>query len=234
MQDSSPDTAAIMPMDAASLIILDQSRATPRVLMGKRHMRHVFMPGAIVFPGGRLEDCDSDMPVAGALHPAAEHKLMLHVEEPSPLLARALALAAIRETFEETGHLIGTTDYGAPEGVPALWSAFAQHGVFPELDSLHFLARAITPPAFPRRYDTRFFVVDAEHIVHTVDGACGPDEEFVGLTWLPLEETLDQDIPYITRVILAELSRCITSGFRQEAPVPLFREEYGEDMRLEL
>ncbi|MFC0217718.1 8-oxo-dGTP pyrophosphatase MutT (NUDIX family) [Pseudochelatococcus lubricantis] len=220
-----PDYTKIVPRDAASLIILDHTLTGPYVLMGKRHERHVFMPGAYVFPGGRLEACDSEMVVAGALHPAAEHKLMLQVEDPSPLTARALALAAIRETFEETGHLIGSTDYGAPEETPAEWHAFAEHGVFPELDGLHFVARAITPPRYPRRFDARFFVTEASSIARTVEGAHGPDHELVELVWVRLDDAASLNTPTITRMVMAELALRLAEGFRQEAPVPLFRND---------
>lgn len=217
------DYTAIVPKDAASLILLDRTLKGSYVLMGKRHERHVFMPDTFVFPGGRVEACDCEMVVAGALHPAAEQKLMLQVDAASPFTARALALAAIRETFEETGHLIGSKAYGPPEETPAGWEAFAEHGVFPELDALHFIARAVTPPIYPRRFDARFFVADASAIVHTVDGAHGRDEELVELVWVALDQVEALNVPRITRVVMAELSARLAAGFRQEAPVPLYR-----------
>ncbi|MGV6872471.1 NUDIX hydrolase [Pseudochelatococcus sp. B33] len=218
--------ASVVPRDAASLIILDHTLQGPYVLMGKRREELVFMPGSYVFPGGRVEPCDSEMVVAGALHPAAEQKLMQQVEDASPFSARALALAAIRETFEETGHLIGSKDYGPPEETPPAWRAFAEHGVFPELDALHFIARAITPARYPRRFDARFFVVDASAIAHTVAGA--GDGEFVELAWVALDKTGTLDTPAITRLVVAELTARLAAGFRQEAPVPLYR---GQEIR---
>ena len=73
--------------------------------MGKRHDRHVFMPGKFVFPGGRVDPSDRRMPVAVPLDSRAEQKLMLHSRRPNANKAQALALAAVRETFEETGLL---------------------------------------------------------------------------------------------------------------------------------
>ena len=87
--------------------------------MGKRHEGHAFMPGKFVFPGGRVEPEDRRMAAAGALDPHVEDKLNLRVPRPSPGFARAIALAAIRETFEETGLAIGVGDYGAPEDAAA-------------------------------------------------------------------------------------------------------------------
>lgn len=223
--ESNIDYTTIVPRDAASLIILDHTLNGPYVLMGKRHEKHVFMPDAFVFPGGRLEVCDSEMVVAGSLHPAAERKLMLQVEEPSELHARALALAAIRETFEETGFMVGSTDYGPPEEVPEEWRAFAEHGVFPELDVLHFVARAITPPRYPRRFDARFFVADASCIAHTVEGVSGPEKELVELAWVSLDMAETLNAPKITRMVMAALSQRLAKGFIQEASVPLFRND---------
>ena len=105
----------LRPRDAATLIIIDNSGDAPRVLMGKRHPGHKFMPGKYVFPGGRVEPEDRRMATAGALDPHVEAKLNVRVPRPSPAFARAIALAAIRETFEETGVVIGVADYGAPE-----------------------------------------------------------------------------------------------------------------------
>ena len=120
------------------------------------------MPGKFVFPGGRVEPEDRRMSAAGALDPHVEAKLNARVRRPSPHFARALALAAIRETFEETGLAIGVADYGAPENPPpGAWTRFAATGVYPTLDAIDFLARAITPPGRPRRFDARFLIADA-------------------------------------------------------------------------
>ena len=98
----------IRPKDAATLILIDRSGHVPKVLLGKRHAGHTFMPGKFVFPGGGLEPADRRMAVARPLHPQAQARLMQRVRRPSPAHARALALAAIRETGEETGLLLGT------------------------------------------------------------------------------------------------------------------------------
>src|SRR4030088_588500 len=112
-----PIPAAERPKDAATLILVDRSGSTPKVLLGKRHARHKFMPGKFVFPGGRVEPADKLMPVAGPLDPHAEAQLMKRLKRASAARARALALAAIRETFEETGLLFGVRS-GAAAKVP--------------------------------------------------------------------------------------------------------------------
>ncbi|MGE3998189.1 MAG: NUDIX hydrolase, partial [Variibacter sp.] len=52
----------VRPRDAATLIVLDRTGAEPKVMMGRRHDRHKFMPGKFVFPGGRVEAYDGRMP----------------------------------------------------------------------------------------------------------------------------------------------------------------------------
>ena len=56
----------VRPKDAATLILVDRSGPAPKVLLGKRHARHKFMPGRYVFPGGRVDPDDRLMPVAHA------------------------------------------------------------------------------------------------------------------------------------------------------------------------
>src|SRR6267378_551529 len=116
----------VRPKDAATLILIDRSGRVPKVLLGKRHAGHKFMPGKFVFPGGRVDPTDKAMPVARPLHRHAEARLMQRFHRGSPLRARALALAAIRETFEETGLLLGVRSEAAkvPDGP---WAAFAQN-----------------------------------------------------------------------------------------------------------
>jgi 8-oxo-dGTP pyrophosphatase MutT (NUDIX family) len=220
--------ANLRPVPAATMIVVDDSGAQPRVLMGRRNPGLVFMPGLYVFPGGRIEPGDRQMNVAGALHEAVELRLMSRVQRPSPSRARALALAAIRETFEETGLLIGSRDYGAPEAAPeGAWASYAGHGCYPELDRLHLIARAITPPRRARRFDTAFFAVGADSIAHTVEGMTGPDKELVDLVWLPLSKADSIKMPGITRTILHELQTRIEAGMSPMLPVPHYSDHRG-------
>jgi 8-oxo-dGTP pyrophosphatase MutT (NUDIX family) len=212
------------PRDAATLILIDRSAEVPKVLLGKRHRGHVFMPGKYVFPGGRVEPHDRHVPVAGQLDPAIEQKLMRHVSRPSRDKARALAVAAIREVFEETGLLVGRKVEDAPR-VAAGGSVdpFAAAGVRPDLSALHLIARAITPPGRPRRFDARFFAADADLIVHRVDGVVHPDAELVDLTWLPIAQARELDIPPVTKRVLTELEARVALGFGHDLPVPFYR-----------
>ena len=212
------------PRDAATLILIDRSGAVPKVLLGKRHRGHVFMPGKYVFPGGRVEPHDRHVPVAGELDRHLEEKLMRHVSRPSRDKARALAVAAIREVFEETGLLVGRKVEDAPR-VPADGPVdpFAAAGVRPDLSALHLIARAITPPGRPRRFDARFFAADAQLIVHRVEGVVGPEAELVELTWLPIAQARELDIPPVTKRVLTELEARVALGFGHDLPVPFYR-----------
>jgi 8-oxo-dGTP pyrophosphatase MutT (NUDIX family) len=226
---SSPN---VRPKDAATLIIIDRTGRTPKVLMGRRHPGHKFMPGKFVFPGGRIELGDRSMPVAGALHPRAEQALMARVTRPSAQRSRALALAAIRETFEETGFLLGTKEYGPPEDIPeGPWSVFRERGVFPDLEALQVVARAITPPRRPKRYDTRFFAVDRGLIADEVGGVVCATSELVEVAWVTLPEAKQLELPVITLSILEELEDRIANGFSPELPIPFYFERRGRFVR---
>jgi 8-oxo-dGTP pyrophosphatase MutT (NUDIX family) len=221
----------VRPKDAGTLILVDRSGRAPKVLLGKRHAGHVFMPGKYVFPGGRVDRADARMPVARPLAPELEALLMKRMLHPSPARARALALAAIRETFEETGIMLGAPA-NRPVAVPnGPWSAFARARVLPDLSTLQFIGRAITPPGRPRRFDARFFTVDASRIAHRLDGVTSPDAELIELVWMPLEEAAQLDLPAVTRVMLEELDLRIAAGFRQELPVPFYRMPRGRFLR---
>ena len=231
--ETNPKAPALRPVDAATLIIIDRKLKTPKVLMGKRHAGLKFMPGKFVFPGGRIEAGDRSMTVTGALHPRAEQALMARVTRPSAQRCRALALAAVRETFEETGLMLGTKEYGSPEHAPAgtAWTTFQERGVHPDLEALQFIGRAITPPKRVRRFDTRFFSVDRTAIAEELEGVIGPEAELVELAWVTIDQAKALDLPPITTVILGELEARIAAGFAPQLPVPFFHQQRGRFVR---
>jgi len=191
--------------DAATLILIDRDDGGLKVLMGRRHVGHKFMPGKFVFPGGAVDPADRRMKAAGPLDARVAEKLLARSRGRSPVYARALALAAIRETFEETGLALGRP--GAPTAAPeGAWTRFAAAGVVPSLEGLDFLARAITPPGRPRRFDARFFVADAALIAARCEGAVHPEAELTELVWVPVQEALQLEAPNITRVVLGDLA----------------------------
>jgi 8-oxo-dGTP pyrophosphatase MutT (NUDIX family) len=160
------------------------------------------MPGKFVFPGGRTDPSDSRITVAEGLHPLEEAKLIGSGNRANATRARAIALSAIRETYEEAGLLIGREGSFATSRPD--WQGFADHGVQPSLEALRYIARAITPPGRVRRYDTRFLAAWRRDVaVALPDG--GPTDELEELVWLPLAAAVEADIPGITRTILQDL-----------------------------
>jgi 8-oxo-dGTP pyrophosphatase MutT (NUDIX family) len=221
MVDRNQSFADSVPNDAATLILIDRSGSEPKILLGRRHQSHKFMPGKFVFPGGRIEESDALMPTIGELDPRAASKLSIRVEG-TARAPRAFALATIRETCEETGLLLGQRR-GTPPAVPNdEWSAFAAAGVHPDLSQMFFIARAITPPRRPKRFDTRFFTLDAQAIAHRLEGVVGADSELVELTWVPLARATSLDLPTITGVVLEELAKRVDAGMGHDLPVPFY------------
>jgi 8-oxo-dGTP pyrophosphatase MutT (NUDIX family) len=210
------------PRDAATLMLIDRSGNEPKVLLGRRHAGHKFMPGKFVFPGGRIEPLDRQMSAVSELHPGTEKKLNERVASPCADYARAFPLAAVREMAEETGLLLGVQRDQPPPTPGEIWAEFAKANVHPDLGNLHFIARAITPPRRPRRFDTRFFTADASAIAHTIEGVVGPDSELVELTWVPIEQATHLDMPTITGVVLEELLARVEAGMGHDLPVPFY------------
>jgi 8-oxo-dGTP pyrophosphatase MutT (NUDIX family) len=221
----------VRPKDAATLILVDRAGPVPKVLLGKRHHGHKFMPGKFVFPGGRVDPADRSMPVAHELDPHTQAHLMKRLQRPSAAKARGLALAAIRETFEETGLLLGVGGQTTSKIPRGPWSDFAAAQILPDLGALHFIGRAITPPGRPRRFDARFFTMDASAIAHRIEGVTGPDAELVELLWMPLAKAKELDMPAVTGVMLEELDARIADGFAHELPVPFYSMPRGRFRR---
>lgn len=221
----------VEPRDAATLILIDRSGREPKVLLGRRSPNAKFMPGKFVFPGGRTEALDRAMPAVSELHPDAEKKLLSRVKETAPDYARGFPLAALRETAEETGLLIGVKRDEPPKTPGGLWEEFAKAGVHPDLGQFYFVARAITPPGRNRRFDSRFFTTDASSIAHRIEGAVGPNSELVELAWMPVAEAKTLDMPIITGVVLDELANRVAAGMGHNLPVPMYYMENGKFFR---
>jgi 8-oxo-dGTP pyrophosphatase MutT (NUDIX family) len=212
----------LRPRDAATLILLDKSDAGVKVLMGRRHRSHAFMPGKFVFPGGRTDPADSRVAAANELHAGEVAKLTGSLRPVSVARARAIAMSAIRETYEEAGLLIGTR--GAFATRAPGWQGFVEHGVQPSLDRLRLVARAITPPGRVRRFDTRFLTAWRSDVaIALADG--GPTNELEELVWLPLAEAKEADIPTITRTILGELENRLAADphLQPGGAIPFYR-----------
>jgi 8-oxo-dGTP pyrophosphatase MutT (NUDIX family) len=220
------------PKDAATLLVIDRSGDDVRLLMGRRHDRHAFMPGMFVFPGGRVDAGDSRVPIAGDYHPEVAAKLMCAMRGPkSAARARALGVAAIRETFEEAGVLLGKPHERTTRA--ADWNAFRERRIVPDLSTVRFIARAITPPRRPRRFDTRFLVMPAEAIADTLAPAVGPSGELEEVRWVSIEEARAQNLPTITKTVLDELMRRLDDdpALPPTVPVPFYYWRHGTAVR---
>jgi 8-oxo-dGTP pyrophosphatase MutT (NUDIX family) len=195
-----PGAKAVRPKDAATLIIVRTDSGSPRVLMGRRHGGHDFMPDKWVFPGGRIDRSDFRAPAANALRPEVAARL---TQGAPPARARALALAAIRETFEEAGLLLARA---APPRIAAgPWREFLQIGALPDLEALDIIARAVTPTFSSKRFDARFFVAEADRLLSLEPRPdCGELDE---IAWFDFPQALALDLPAITRSVLQELSQ---------------------------
>src|SRR5256885_17020005 len=141
------------PKDAATLILIDRSGEKPKVLVGKRHDKVVFMPGKYVFPGGRVDKSDNRIPVAAPISAELEANLLKGSPKIAPSRARALAVAAIPEACEETGLCLGCRGE-KPVKLEGAWPPFTETGLLPRPSGLFLIAPPIPPPRPGRRFDT--------------------------------------------------------------------------------
>jgi len=211
------------PKDAATLILVDRSGPIPKVLVGRRHDKVVFMPGKFVFPGGRVDKADNRVPVAASIPKELEENLQKGSPKINAARAKSLAIAAIREACEETGLCLGRKADGAVPKLEGAWKPFADAGLLPDPSGLFLIARAITPPGRIKRFDTRFFTADASAITHRVEGVIHPDAELVELVWVEIGSRPLADLHAMTKNVLGELERRLAAGtLRHDAQVPFF------------
>jgi 8-oxo-dGTP pyrophosphatase MutT (NUDIX family) len=192
--------------DAATLILWRRRGGKLEVLMGERHGASTFMPNRYVFPGGRLDLADYRIAPALPLNPVSVARLA-RCRATGPRKALALALAAIRETHEESGLRIaapGRAAAGRP--VPPNWAAFCAGGLAPDPSALLYICRAITPPGRTRRFDARFFAAPAE----LAAGSLAPSAELDKLSWVTQADTAGLPLPGITQYVIANLEHWLT------------------------
>lgn len=185
---------------AATVILARHGGREASVLMGQRGAGAVFMPSKYVFPGGAV-DAGDDFPAPLPLGQTCQDRLAQGAA-PGPLVA-----AALRELEEETGLTL-------------------------RLDRpvLRYVFRAITPPGRSRRFDARFFLADAADLTADPDDLGRASGELSHLHWIGLTEARALDLPFITEVVLAEVTNLLSGGsqpgvpfFDNSGPVPTFR-----------
>jgi 8-oxo-dGTP pyrophosphatase MutT (NUDIX family) len=177
------------------MILIRRDGPKIRVLMGRRNDRHTFMPGLWVFPGGRVDRSDRHAPAANHLRPEVAALFEAHGRP-----GRALAMAAVRETFEEAGLLLARPAPSRPGAGP--WREFMVQGALPDLSALDVVARAITPPAVAKRFDTWFMMAEADRLISLQrQPDCGELDE---IAWVDFDEAIELKLPNVTRFVLGE------------------------------
>ncbi len=214
--------------NAATVILVRDPATRPRVLMGQRGAGAAFMPSKFVFPGGAVDAADAGVPLATPLPRLCAARLEENAPHPG---APALATAAIRELWEETGLILGKTD--AWPDAPDDWRSFAATGHRPSAEGLSFIFRAITPPGRPRRFDARFFLADAARIIGDPDDFSRASDELSLLQWIPLGDVRGFDLPFITQVVLAEVAARLPDLAPPDS-VPFFSNDDEETLFLRL
>ena len=155
----------VTPLPAATVILARDATPGVEVLLMRRHRSSGFVPGAWVFPGGRVDAADS----GPALYERIEGI-------PGGGPESAFWTAAIREVFEETGVLLARTPDGDWAGdatsdrrlealrrqlmddAITMLDVMDEAGVELDASGLVHMAHWITPVVEPRRYDTHFFL----------------------------------------------------------------------------
>jgi 8-oxo-dGTP pyrophosphatase MutT (NUDIX family) len=195
----------VRPRDAASLILLRGEGKTLEVLAGRRPLHVNFMPGVYVFPGGAVEPPDR---TPWAIEAGADR---LGVR-----LARS-ARAAMRETWEEAGVLLGRPAAGlsASPACAPIERAYLERGLLAAMDLLTYVGRAITPSYSSRRFNTRFFLADGNHVF----GEPAPSTELEDVGWHPVGHERLESFRDVTRFMLARALSLRCGTARGAAPL---------------
>ncbi|WP_162914970.1 NUDIX hydrolase [Desertibaculum subflavum] len=188
----------VTPRSAGSLVVVREAAGGPEILLGRRAGRHRFMPDVFVFPGGRLDANDRAIDPVRPLPAATLAQVTRHTDA---VTARALAVAAVRETFEETGLALGQAEAGAFR---------------PDLGAIEYLGRAITPSRNPIRFHARFF------LTRVGNGAArlGGSGELLDLDWYPMAAALKLPIVDVTEFMLSEVAAHLgPDSARRQLPI---------------
>ncbi len=207
-----PDRTAPRPRLAATIVLLRTDQGIPQILMGKRSKRHDFMPDVYVFPGGRVDPSDTYAPAVDA--PDLRTLDILKAALP-PARAKACVLAAVRETFEETGLIIGAPLINSPrQPRDPSWQAFLASGNLPKLSGIELFGRAITPPFRDKRFDTWFFLKR----MNKAEACCpySTSTELVTTGWYTFDEIANLPTHRATDMMLEQLKIYLA----QDTPPP--------------
>lgn len=196
---------AARPRLASTIVLYTGSKDNPKILMGQRSARNDFMPSVYVFPGGRVDRSDSYAPFHGDLNSRTEQ--ILEAAYP-PRKARAIALAAIRETWEETGLMLGRTGKWTKNINDPSWDEYRKAGKLPNLSNIEVFGRAVTPPHRHKRYDTWFFVEKFDGNPNQV----GDSGELSNVGWYDWGQIKELEMQRATTMMLAVLKNHLSSS----------------------
>jgi 8-oxo-dGTP pyrophosphatase MutT (NUDIX family) len=181
------------PRDASTVVLLRDGARGVETFMVRRHRASGFMGDAFVFPGGKLDDADSEARVLARTRGRTIEEAITALGEPD-LGARALGLfvAAIRETFEEAGVWLGSgAELAGARAALLDKTAFADvidtYDLRLAADRVVPWTRWVTPVVEPRRYDARFFLAtcpEGQEAKHD-------QQETTEARWLAPQEALD-------------------------------------------
>lgn len=215
-------SSVVRPAEAAGLVLIRRppsGKAGVEVLLGRRSERSTFLPSIYVFPGGRL--CASDNRPSGFAEPLPAPPP--GIDRTSRRRLAVFARAALRETYEETGLLLGggtAPGAGTEEtGADPVWRAYKDAGLAPGFGAMRLVARAITPTDSPVRFHTRFFLAEGA----AVRGRIGGDGELEDIHWAPLESLASLSMADITQLVLEEALAHRDGAGGPARPAPLFR-----------
>ena len=182
--------------------------------MGRRPAASTFIPDAFVFPGGKLDPPDRQIRSPFPLAPETL-RAMRGAVSGQDALSQSLAYTAIRETYEETGLILGReARFSAP--AQGTWGQLADLGLAPDSSELRLLARAITPTISPVRYHARFFIALGEKAIGTATSS----DELLDLAWYPISEALKLPIIDVTEIVLRCAQEVLHSGELERGKQP--------------
>jgi len=194
-------TRAPKPRLASTLVVTCGSGNNLRILMGQRSKRHDFMPSVYVFPGGRVDRSDSYAKYTGDLSLRTTRILEAAY---SPRRARAVALASIRETWEETGLMIASDAKENRNINHKSYDDFRRAGQLPDLSGVEVFGRAVTPPHRHKRFDAWFFV---KHLGERALPDISDSSELLNVGWFTFREIETLETQRATDMMLQVLER---------------------------
>lgn len=195
MLDIDPKRAATLPLPAATVILLRDGASGVEIFMVQRHRKLQFMGGATVFPGGKLDASDGDAALLAQTDLSVDDAAR-QLDEPASPEALALFVAAIRETFEESGVLLGAADRAldldalrAASSAPNTFGPMVlAEGIRLQASRMVPLSRWVTPIVEKRRFDARFFLA----VVEPDTRAAHDHAESIAGAWLTAADAIDR------------------------------------------